>query len=129
MHLFLSIDFSDSSFELYMLLAAPSLVLLFWVYLFVKAFHSHLNTPVIKNRSNIIHDKLFFNHPFVSVIVPARNEEDNIEKCLLSVLGQDYSNFEVVVVDDNSEDRTLEIMKSIKSKQEFSKKLSHYFIG
>lgn len=106
-----------------MLLAALSLVLLFWVYLFVKAFHSHLNTPMIKNRSNIIHDKILFNQPFVSVIVPARNEEDNIEKCLLSVLMQDYSNFEVVAVDDNSQDRTLEIMKSIKSKQEFSKKL------
>src|SRR3712207_246885 len=36
---------------------------------------------------------------------------------------QNYSNFEVVVVDDNSEDRTLDIMKSIKSKQEFSEKL------
>src|SRR3712207_7177074 len=36
---------------------------------------------------------------------------------------QNYSNFEVVVVDDNSEDRTLEIMKNIKSKQEFSEKL------
>ena len=78
---------------------------------------------MIKNRSNIIHDKILFNQPFVSVIVPARNEEDNIEKCLLSVLMQDYSNFEVVTVDDNSEDRTLEIMKSIRSKQEFSEKL------
>jgi glycosyltransferase involved in cell wall biosynthesis len=36
---------------------------------------------------------------------------------------QTYSNFEVVAVDDNSEDRTLEIMKYIKSKQEFSEKL------
>jgi chlorobactene glucosyltransferase len=120
---FLVIDFSSLSFELYMLLAALALMLLSWIYLFIKALHSHVHTPVIRNRSSIIHNGLRFNQPFVSVIIPARNEEDNIEKCLLSVLAQDYSNFEVVAVDDNSEDRTLEIMKNIKTKQEFSEKL------
>jgi chlorobactene glucosyltransferase len=124
MILFLSTDFSSISLELYMLLAALALVLLCWAYLFIKALHSHVNTPVIKKRSNIIQNKLHFNYPFVSVIVPARNEEDNIEKCLLSVLTQHYSNFEVVAVDDNSKDRTLEIMKAIKSKQAFSTKLN-----
>jgi chlorobactene glucosyltransferase len=123
MLLFLLIDFSGSSFESYMLLAALMLVLLSWAYLLIKALHSHINTPVIKNSPNILRNKLRFNQPFVSVIVPARNEEDNIEKCLLSVLMQDYLNFEVVAVDDNSEDRTLEIMKGIKSKEEFSEKL------
>jgi glycosyltransferase involved in cell wall biosynthesis len=83
-----------------------------------------MNTPIIRNSLNILENKkLSFNQPFVSVIVPARNEEDNIEKCLLSILVQEYPNFEVVVVDDNSEDRTLEIMKDICSKQEFNKKL------
>jgi chlorobactene glucosyltransferase len=124
MILFLSTNFSSLSLELYMLLAALALVLFCWVYLFIKALHSHLNTPVIRNTSDIIDSKLRFNHPFVSVIVPARNEEDNIEKCLLSVLTQDYPNFEVIAVDDNSKDRTLEIIKGIKSKQAFSKKLN-----
>jgi glycosyltransferase involved in cell wall biosynthesis len=124
MVLFLSTDFSSLSLELYMLLAALALVLLCWANLFIKALHSHVNTPVIKKSSNIIHNKLRFNYPFVSVIVPARNEEDNIQKCLLSVLTQHYSNFEVVAVDDNSKDRTLEIMKAIKSKQAFSTRLN-----
>src|SRR5919108_6375512 len=118
---FLSADSSSLSLELYMLLAALALVLFCWAYLFIKAFHSHLNTPIIRNRSDIIDNMLRFNHPFVSVIVPARNEEDNIEECLLSVLMQDYPNFEVIAVDDNSKDRTLEIIKGIKSKQVFSK--------
>ena len=68
-------------------------------------------------------NKHSFTPPFVSIIVPARNEEDNIEKCLLSILAQKYANFEVVAVDDNSDDRTLEIMKGLKSRQAFSKKL------
>jgi chlorobactene glucosyltransferase len=124
MVLFLPIDFSSLRFELYMLLAALVLVLVSWVCLFIKSLHSHLNTPIIRNNSKMIeNNKLSFTPPFVSVIVPARNEEDNIEKCLLSILGQNYPNFEVIAVDDNSDDRTLEIMKGLKSRQEFSKKL------
>jgi glycosyltransferase involved in cell wall biosynthesis len=49
--------------------------------------------------------------PVVSVIIPARNEESNIESCLKSVLGQQGIEFEVIVVDDASTDRTAEIAK------------------
>lgn len=124
MVLFSAIDFSSSGFELYMLLAAFVLVLLSWIWLFIRSLHSHMNTPIIKNSPNIFENKQHnFNRPFVTVIVPARNEEDNIGKCLLSILTQKYPNFEVVAVDDNSDDRTLKIMKDISSKQGFSKKL------
>jgi cellulose synthase/poly-beta-1,6-N-acetylglucosamine synthase-like glycosyltransferase len=127
MVLFLPIDLSSLRFELYMLLVALVLVLLSWVCLFIKSLHSHLNTPVIKNNSKMVeNNKLSFTLPFVSVIVPARNEEDNIEKCLLSILGQKYPNFEVVAVDDNSDDRTLEIMKGLKSRQPKSSRLFLY---
>jgi chlorobactene glucosyltransferase len=51
----------------------------------------------------------------VSVIVPARNEQDNIERCLLSLLIQDYPNFEVIVVNDSSTDNTLEIVRKMKN--------------
>ncbi|HYO06878.1 MAG TPA: glycosyltransferase [Phototrophicaceae bacterium] len=53
--------------------------------------------------------------PSVSIIVPARNEEKNIERCLLSLLSQDYPNFEIIAVDDNSADSTLKIMKDMKN--------------
>jgi chlorobactene glucosyltransferase len=124
MDFFLPIDFSGLKFEMYMLFSALVLVLLSWVCLFITTLRSHANTPAIRNSSNLNKNKKFsFNQPFVSIIVPARNEEDNIEKCLLSVLTQEYSNFEVIAVDDSSEDQTLGIMKYIKSKQEFGKKL------
>ncbi len=47
--------------------------------------------------------------PRVSVLVPARNEEDNIAQCLDSLVGQTYLDFEIIVFDDMSSDRTLEI--------------------
>ncbi|MGD0795736.1 MAG: glycosyltransferase [Dehalococcoidales bacterium] len=48
--------------------------------------------------------------PLVSVLVPARNEEINIRNCLESLQKQDYPNYEVLVLDDNSDDRTAEIV-------------------
>lgn len=47
--------------------------------------------------------------PLVSVLIPARNEENNIAACIYSVLDQSYRNIEVIVLDDNSTDRTFEI--------------------
>ncbi|MEX2115522.1 MAG: glycosyltransferase, partial [Bacteroidota bacterium] len=49
--------------------------------------------------------------PFVSVIIAARNEESNIGSCLRSVCTQSYPsvNYEVLLVDDHSEDRTRDI--------------------
>jgi chlorobactene glucosyltransferase len=51
--------------------------------------------------------------PLVSILVPARNEEINIKNCLTSLLEQDYPNLEVIVLNDNSEDKTGEILKSV----------------
>ncbi len=47
--------------------------------------------------------------PRVSIIVPARNEERFIEQCLHTLLRQDYNNIEVILVDDQSSDRTGEM--------------------
>jgi len=54
--------------------------------------------------------------PFISIVVPARNEEGKIERCLESLAGQDYPCFEIVVVDDRSTDRTAEIIERAASR-------------
>ena len=48
--------------------------------------------------------------PRVSVVVPARNEERNIAACLEALLGLDYPDFEILVVDDDSTDATAAIV-------------------
>ena len=45
-------------------------------------------------------------HPLVSILIPARNEEKNIGRCLRSLTRQDYDNIEILVMDDNSDDAT-----------------------
>lgn len=49
--------------------------------------------------------------PFVSVIVPVFNAQNYIEKCLNSIKNQTYRDFEVLMVDDGSEDGSAEICK------------------
>jgi len=49
-------------------------------------------------------------HPLISVLIPARNEEKNIGRCLRSLVKQDYSNIEILVLDDNSNDTTYNIV-------------------
>jgi chlorobactene glucosyltransferase len=51
--------------------------------------------------------------PSISVLVPARNEERDIEKCIRSLIAQDYPNLEIIVLDDNSTDNTAGILKKI----------------
>ena len=53
------------------------------------------------------------NAPLISVCVPARNEERNIRACVESILAQDYPNFEVIILDDRSNDATAEILRQL----------------
>jgi chlorobactene glucosyltransferase len=56
------------------------------------------------------------NFPRFSVLVPARNEEENIGNCVSTILSQDYPDFQLIVLDDNSTDRTWEILQKLASK-------------
>lgn len=51
--------------------------------------------------------------PEVSVLIPARNEEKNIANCLKHLLDQDYDNLEILVLDDESDDNTTGIVRSL----------------
>ena len=52
--------------------------------------------------------------PKISVIIPCYNSEEWIEECLLSVANQTYTNIEIIVVDNESTDTTLDIVNTIK---------------
>jgi cellulose synthase/poly-beta-1,6-N-acetylglucosamine synthase-like glycosyltransferase len=52
----------------------------------------------------------------VTVIVPARNEAQNITRCLKSLAQQSYPNYKILVVDDHSTDATAEIVQSFAAK-------------
>jgi glycosyltransferase involved in cell wall biosynthesis len=62
-------------------------------------------------------------NPRVSIIVPARHEEEHIGPALTTLLKLDYDNYEVIAVDDRSTDRTAEVMDRIASTPEASGRL------
>jgi len=51
--------------------------------------------------------------PFVSVMIPAHNEETVIRNTVVNILGMNYENFEVIVIDDRSDDNTANILKEL----------------
>ena len=55
-------------------------------------------------------------YPKISIIIPCYNAEKWIEKCVLSSLEQDYDNKEIIVVDNESTDKSVEIIENIAEK-------------
>ena len=53
------------------------------------------------------------NLPLVSIIIPFYNEEKHIENSIRSALNQDYANFELILIDDNSTDQSKQICQTI----------------
>lgn len=56
-------------------------------------------------------------HPKISIILPSYNHERFIRKAILSILNQTYEDFELIISDDASTDRTYEIIKEFKDKR------------
>jgi chlorobactene glucosyltransferase len=82
-----------------------------WLYLLIYTIISFKRLPKLESinqqQDAIIRDEF----PKVSVILPARNEEKYIAKCLDSLLNQSYPNFEIVAINDSSSDGTDEIIQ------------------
>ena len=55
-------------------------------------------------------------NPKVSIIIPVYNGEKTLRQCLNSVLNQTYKNYEVIAIDNNSTDKTKEIIKEFQKK-------------
>ncbi|MFY9739382.1 MAG: glycosyltransferase family 2 protein [Candidatus Cybelea sp.] len=68
---------------------------------------------VLRSRARIEPRELQSDLPSLSIIVPARNEGQNIARCVHSLLSTRHCDFEVIVVDDRSSDATRSIVDAI----------------
>jgi chlorobactene glucosyltransferase len=80
----------------------------------VFAINLILNLIALRRPSSVT--SLLKDPPFISVLVPARDEETNIERCVRSLQDQDYPEYEIIVLDDNSTDSTAAIVSRIHDK-------------
>ena len=88
-------------------------VFLAWVSLTSSMYKSFTKTPYLDKFENSS-DQI----PKVSIILPARNEEKFIGKCLESFVNQDYTNYEIMAIDDSSDDKTWEIIEKYAKKSD-----------
>jgi chlorobactene glucosyltransferase len=82
-----------------------------WILVFLYLVFFFRNPRGVPDSTHLTERDL----PFVTVIIPARNEEANIEACVRSLCASTYPAFEVLVVDDESQDRTAEVVKGLPS--------------
>ena len=91
---------------------AGTILALAW---FSRIIDAALGMPSVADISRAEWDRSPAGIPRVSIIVPARNEEETIEQGMSTLLALDYGNYEVIAVNDRSTDRTGAIMESIAS--------------
>ncbi len=83
------------------------------------AFYMHLATlhkkRKLRKNPQVVNEKF---KPFITVMVPAHNEENVITETVENILELDYENFELIVIDDRSEDNTANVIKGLEKDYE-----------
>jgi chlorobactene glucosyltransferase len=98
------------------MIASMVFAICIWIYLMIDMIKSILSSPklhLFDRMSKTVCDNIPKSK--ISVIIPARNEEKVLRKCLDSVVTQDYPNMEIILINDASSDKTEEIMKEYSS--------------
>src|SRR5688500_14380568 len=91
-----------------MLLTVLSIgILAFWIVLLIQTLVNLRVIPMLRTATDQT------SRPLVSVIIPARNEEQVIEPTVRAFLAQDYTPLEIIVVNDRSEDGTAAVLSRI----------------
>lgn len=93
--------------------AAAGGIGLFWIVRLIAVELAIRKRVVLHDRS---YDGPPTDAPKVSVVLAAKDEQDNIETCVTSLLDQDYPDFELIVIDDRSTDRTPAILAELKAR-------------
>ncbi|MEM9445301.1 MAG: glycosyltransferase family 2 protein [Verrucomicrobiota bacterium] len=92
--------------DLYFLLQFGLLFLLLLI-----SVHFLINTFVFQSPSLMDEKVNEHEYPLISILIPARNEENNLRSCLNSMVQQSYPKLEIFILDDQSTDKTPDIIK------------------
>lgn len=116
-----SVFFSLTNISFFAVLMTINII---WIHLFMISIRTSRRVPKISRSSEAkcsksdlpTYDHTLNNDlPYVSIIVPARNEETEIGRCLISLLNQTYPKFEIIAIDDNSNDSTFRVMQMVEA--------------
>ncbi|MBL4604713.1 MAG: glycosyltransferase, partial [Flavobacteriaceae bacterium] len=82
---------------------------------YIIAFIFWLTGKTRKEKMEVAKQKLFSENPFISVIIPGKNEGRHLYKLTKSLAEQTFRNFELIIVDDGSDDNTAIIGKNLEA--------------
>ncbi len=82
-----------------------AIVISFHLMILSVVIFNYFSAPVLSEKSDVS------DNPLVSLCIPARNEEKNIGNIIDDSAAQDWKNLEIIILDDQSEDRTKEIIQ------------------
>lgn len=86
-----------------------AIVGMIWAFRARKALYALHQAPSIDPGFSLSREEKL---PWVSILIPAKNEQANIIACLDSLIAQNYASKEIIVANDNSTDQTEDILKS-----------------
>lgn len=117
-------EFFDNLIHYFQHLSFGQFVRVFWFFFIFEFSRNGILDPLVilywKIKKKILHKtierarrQLFLENPLISIIVPGKNEGKHIYKLVTSLREQSYKNFELIVVDDGSDDQTRIIGRSL----------------
>ncbi|MCE3227096.1 MAG: wapR [Bacteroidetes bacterium] len=117
-------DYVDNFFNYIYQVGPGKLIRIFWFFVFFEFLRFFVFEFLVlilwrirrngqKELYNEARRKLYIERPLISIIVPGKNEGKHIYKLVSSLREQTYNNFEIIVVDDGSDDDTEKICRSL----------------
>ena len=89
----------------------------------IKTYIKYIND--CKNHKRYNRAKIINKNPYISVCIPALNMKKYIENAILSIINQSYQDFEIIIVNDNSNDDTEKIIKQLQLEDPRIKLINH----
>ena len=127
--LLVDLDFKEVKYFIFVFV---SLLIVFIVVFDVLYYNQMIDLKnfkrYVRDCKNLImynRDKIYNKHPYLAICLSALNMENFIEKNLLSILNQSFQNFEIIIINDASVDKTENIIKRIQLDDDRIKLISH----
>ena len=89
----------------------------------IRTYFKYIND--CKNHKRYKRIKIIKENPYISVCIPALNMNKYIERTILSIINQSFQDFEIVIINDNSKDDTMDIIKRLQLEDNRIKLVNH----
>ena len=89
----------------------------------IRPYIKYINDCKNHKRYNRI--KIINENPYISICIPALNMKKYIERTILSIINQSFQDFEIIIVNDNSKDDTVNIIKKLQLEDNRIKLINH----